>query len=298
MKKRLFLILTLFLLATIIVGCGSDPKPVPTQVPTAEATKAPTQAPTTAPTQAPTQAPEGTPSADPGVELGVPNEGAFELFCDNFEGSGQILHDEAVTRYKFGYEVKENEFIFNTQYANFYMPNIMMPMEKDLLQYEIYMTFSTNYPDTKEPGKAWFCPYIGVRVYDLGEGYNPQHENSGLWIRINDTKTAKISHGLVSQWPDGGCEVALPEDFTTEHTLTIIDVQGVIYYYMNTAEKDRVLICKVDITGANLIVYDAAGEKIYEAENNLLYQEGYFKVFNHFGDTVISNVTIKDLYKK
>lgn len=300
MKKRLILLmLSLLIVLSCLAGCTSQTEntddPVSTVAPDATSNPVPT----------PSQKPNATPTPTGGelvnVELGIPNENSEEIFSDIFDE----IHPEVSLRYKYGYYLKDNTFRFDTTLAMYYMPYIEMFFDENILQYEVSVKFSTKFPANKNPTNdpskwnTWMFPHFGVSVYDLGDGYNCADEDSGLWMGITDKDVATIFHGVPSHWPKGACKITLPESFSEEHTLTIIqDYRGIVNYYMNTADNDLTLICKIDMSGDTLTVSDAAGETVYSAPNNLKGQEGYFKIFNHFGDTIMSNVTIKELRKK
>ena len=289
MKKFKFISMLLVCIMCVfsLIGCTDDtqdPKAStqPTLQPTAVATATPVPTATTVPT--------ATPGLPDDLKLGVPNEKSEVIYSQDFEEDYTL--DDVYLRYRNRSEVVDGKIVFDPKLCDIYTPHLELFDSNEILQYEISLKISTQYPDSRTD-RTWMCPFVGIRVYDVGENYGPAIEDSGFWIGVTGSRDATIHHGVTSQWPQGAYKFTLPEAFTEEHTLTIIDVQGVVYYYMNTADSDLYLICKVDLTGDLLTVVDAAGTLVYTAENNLKGQSGYFSIVNHLTPTSVDDITIK-----
>ena len=65
--------------------------------------------------------------------------------------------------------------------------------------------------------------------------------------------------------------IDLPEDFTENHTVTVVDCGDIIAYYMNTAEEDYYLILKVTFEGEELVIHDHDGNEF--GGRNMLQEE-------------------------
>lgn len=286
--KNVITVVLSLLLVFLLVACGGKEN-LPNET---ESPKPPSPEPTIADK---TQEPKATDIIEATKE---PESGERVIFEDYFTGGE--LSDEAIIRYQKYYGIVDENLYLSYigessewfDAAQSYAPDVYCGFLDGVNEYEYSIKLQTSYSDNHQAD--WIGCIIGVRVYEpAGEDYRPSDADSGLYVSILEDNHIVLYHGISTQWPKGACKVDLPEGFKDPHTLTIVDKKGLISYYMDSNDKERVLFMSVDMTGDNLIVKDANNDTVYSAENNLKDQVGYLKLFNHFAKTIVEEITIK-----
>lgn len=141
--------------------------------------------------------------------------------------------------------------------------------------------------------------FVGVRVYEpAGGSFRPNDEDGGIYIAFTQNDFAVLyhrNHNITGKkWEEGVVMFDLPVGFKEMQTLAIVDTGDKIFYYI-AQEDSYTLFLTLELSSNKIKAFDAANELIYEADNNMGGDlGGYFKVFNHFGQTVIDNVIIKE----
>lgn len=294
MKK--ILALTLLIITMVFHGCSNNEEPSATSTPQATEVVGETDSPTPEPTEAPTPEPTKEPLKE--EQLGIPQEDAEVIYLDDY-ADGYISND-AIFRYKDGHEIVDDQLylsIYNgnpVERAETYAANIYCEAKKDgISQYQFHLKFKTSHE--KAENNPWMSSIIGVRVYEpLGNSFQPKDENSGIYIATTQFNKIIVYHGIPSHWPQGAFSLSIPEGFGEMSELTIVDTGDKIFYYQTLGNSDQKLFMTIDLSTDLLIAYDAEGNEVYSAENNLKDDKGgYFKIFNHFGRTVIDEFSIK-----
>ncbi len=295
MKK--YLLFTLIFII-IFAGCQSKESVQPTASPTQyiTVTNAPTAEVKPTATEVPTPEPTNLPPLQED-QLGVPQDDAEVVYYDNFEDG--YISPEALFRYNNGHQVVENQLYLsyyrdaNVELADSYAADIYCEVKDDINQYQFHLKFKTSHEKAEK--SPWMSALIGVRVYEpQGGGFLPKDENSGLYIAVTQFGKILLFHGIPSHWPTGACSIDIPQGFGEMGELTIVDTGNKIYFYQSVSETERKLFLSIDVGGDTLKVYNSNNEEVYSAENNLKQDKGgYFKIFNHFGRTVIDEFSIK-----
>lgn len=281
MKKKgiiLLILITAFILL-FVTACKKDETGKETPAPTA--TPAPTE---DANTPEPTATKEPGPTLKPITEeeKGKPHPEAEELMKLDFSEVEEI--DD------IDYELRQPEYI---NIADGYMnitevwsavsPNYGYGLGTDHNQYEWSATFHISHLSPDAPHVAYF---VGARV--------PQERTAdypgGVWLAFNYTKSVSVylpgdnfldeNGEVIKSWDSKYFTVTIPEDFTTEHTVTVVDTGDEICYYMNTAEDPQYLICRMVLDGEDLLIYNKDGETI-KTFMNAVNEEINFSVFSH-----------------
>lgn len=177
-----------------------------------------------------------------------------------------------------------------TNLAETYAPNIYCQVNEEVCRYEFRVDFSAMYPYDKT---VWMACFVGVRVSSpIGDKANPNIQDSGFFVAFNDKPVARVYHCLKNTWPEGVCTIPLPNSFKETQRLCVTDDGQHITYSMMTEEGKKAIL-KADLSGDTIVLYDGDGKIAYTGENNLKnHVGGYFKIFNHMAETVISNVSI------
>jgi hypothetical protein len=289
--KRILLLILIGMVSLVFISCNKQNTPGTTKEP--QNTPSETKEVTT--TKEPEETPEPTeslPKLDES-QLGKPQEDAIVVFEDNFE-DGQYS-PEAIVRYQKYYGIIDDRlylsYIGTTDEwfdaAQTYAPGVYCDFDETISQYEYHITFQTSYPDSRQ--EVWMGCIVGIRVYEPGgEDYKPSDLDSGLYLSVTESNELVLYHGVPAHWPKGACKINVPVSFKETHKLTIVDANGLVYYY-----ADDELFMHVDMVGDELIVYDGEGNEIYKAANNLKDQTGVLKLFNHFAKTIVDEVVIK-----
>lgn len=179
--------------------------------------------------------------------------------------------------------------------AETFTPDCYCEAEKGRTEYIYRINFSVQdsmpYHNIKY---KWTACFIGARVSSPhGDEANPLHKDCGFYIAIGDSNKAVIYHGKERTWPHGCCTVKLPENFSTPHTLIVTDDGETITYSMILSTGEERNILKACLSGEDILVYDSGNNLVYKEKNNLRNRKGgYFKVFNHEAQTIISSVSI------
>ena len=298
MKK--YLLITLLLIFTLaFVACKSenpDNTVQPTASPKQQITNAPTNEVKPTATQVTTPSPTKLPSLG-NDDIGIPQDDAEVIYFDDYEDG--FISPEAMFRYNNGHQIVDNQLYLsyfggaNVEMADAYSPDIYCEVKDDISQYQFHLKFKTSHEKAEK--NPWMSAMIGVRVYEpQGGSYQPKEENSGLYIAVTQFGKILVYHGVTSHWPAGACSVNIPQGFGEMSELIIVDTGNKIYFYQSVSETERKLFLTVDIGGDTLKVYNSSNEEVYSAVNNLIQDKGgYFKIFNHFGRTVIDELLIK-----
>lgn len=299
--RRIMLLILVAMISFVFISCNKENTPNATKEPqktpveTSDAT--PTKESEETPDPATPEPTESLPKLDQS-QLGKPQKDAIVVFEDYFE-DGQY-NPEVIMRYQKYYGIIDDRLYlsyigvsdewFNA--AQSYSPAVYSEFDDKISQYEYHITFQTSYPDSnKDP---WMGCIVGIRVYEpSGDDYKPSDADSGLYLSVTENTELVLYHGVPGHWPKGACKINIPVSFKETHKLTIVDAKGLIYYYVDTEAGENTLFMRVDMTGDNLIVYDAEGNEVYKAANNLKDQTGVLKLFNHFAKTIVDEVVIK-----
>jgi hypothetical protein len=63
---------------------------------------------------------------------------------------------------------------------------------------------------------------------------------------------------------------------------------------MVLSSGERHLLLKADISGETTVITDANGEELLQCDNMIQDNTGgYFRIFNHMGNTIVDKVVIK-----
>lgn len=187
--------------------------------------------------------------------------------------------------------------------AETFAPNYYCKAEKDKVKYTFRINLLVkDYIPYHEKKFKWTACFIGARVPSpKGNESNPLHTDSGIYLAITDIPKATIYHGKENTWPAGSCEVALPEDFSKSRTLIIEDNGERLKYSMILSTGEEKTFLSIFLNDDYLKIYNSDNTLIYSAENNLRNNSGgYFKIFNHEAQTIISSINIKrtDLFTR
>lgn len=297
-KGKLILII-LAVAVVILAGCSTDKTPAGTNEPIVTGTPKATVTPV--PTLAETATPEPTKEPLSADKLGKPQSDSEAVFEDTFEDD--MPHGEVLFRFHDGHEIVNEQLYLSTkngvpvQLADTYSPDVYCEVEGGISQIEYYITFKTSHQHAAT--SYWMAAFVGIRVYEpKGGDYRPNDPDSGIYMAFTQYNKAVLYHGnhveTGAKWEVGVASIELPRGFEEMETLAIVDTGNKVYYYMQDGES-YTLFLTVELTDTKIKAYNAADELIYEADNNLKENTGgYFKVFNHFGNTVIDSVYIKE----
>lgn len=293
MNKRVFYIvfILLFVLILSLTACQSGgEKAAPTPTPTEEAERTPT------PTPPPTATPAPTPRPLSEEQKGIPQEESEEIFKDEFKDDKISI--DAFTRggqADFYAVIDEQLYLSYDGYEfvdawDTYAPDWYLTVGDTHSQYEIYIDMQTTF----ERDDQWMACFLGVRTqYNSGEHGIPTDPSSGFWVAICKDR-ATIYPGTANQWAAGLVQIQLPESAETMHTYIIVDDGQCVYYYMVLSSGERHLLLKADISGETTVITDANGEELLQCDNMIQDNTGgYFRIFNHMGNTIVDKVVIK-----
>lgn len=291
MKRKLIIFILIAVCIFALAACDkeegkndatSSPTPVPT--PTAEPTEAPTPAPTKEPL------PEG--------ELGLPSEKSEVIYFtdfsdDDIEGNLLIQNGEfSITNGKFYLCSKDGGETW-ASWGGLTPDFACYPSEAH--QWEFHLEFQSTYP--AESGDApWMATIIGARVCNYLSSI--ADTDDGIWVGFTERDSITVypsGSNTEKYWPAGAVKVNIPEGFGDMKKLVLVDTGESIFYYMNTAEEETVLILRIDISEEEIKVFNGEGNEVYKTDNYLDMQEGnHFKIFNHMAATVIGSLAIKE----
>jgi len=267
----------------------SNDEPTPTPVPTQSVTEAPTQGPT--PTPSPTKEPLSE------EKLGKPTDKTEIIYENDFSDDdfeGDILVQQG------NYSVKDGKLYLNSLDGGEtwggwigLTPDIAC-YPSEAYQWEFRIEFQSVYPH--ETGDApWMATIIGARVCNYTTSI--ADTDYGIWVGFTErNKVTVYPSGSKTRgfWPAGAVSVDIPEGFGEMKRLVIVDTGESLFYYMNTAEEENVLILRIDITTEKIKVLDASGKEVYNTDNYLDMEEGHhFKIFSHITGTIIDSMAIR-----
>lgn len=246
----------------------------------------PTEEPTPKPTKEPL--PEG--------ERGKPSEKSEVAYENDFieeDLDGTLLVTTNI------YSFKDGKLILNSEDGgrtwdgwNSLTPDIDCNTF-DTHQWEFHIEFESRFPE--DVTSPWIATIIGARVSDYVSSI--ANTDDGIWVAFTENNQITVFPSgarTKEYWPDGAVTVDIPEGFGEMRKLVIVDTGDSLYYYMNTAEEENVLILKIDINESEIKVFDANGEELCKAENFLDMDLGnHFKVFSHFAYTFIDSIAVK-----
>ncbi|MGI6528348.1 MAG: hypothetical protein ACOX3J_01380 [Clostridia bacterium] len=216
------------------------------------------------------------------------------IYVDDF--SGNQANPKAIFRFNAWHKIENEQLYmgFNTNdndwgdAAEAYIANEKFEFDEEHEKYEYVVKFKSN----GFRNDLWYSCMVGIRVAGNDKNnFKPADSNSGLYIGIAHTNKAVVYHGG-GGWPGGAFTVDIPANFAETNTLYIVDDNDIISYYMDTPEETRVLFLSIKISGDKLVAYDKDSNVIYEADNNLKDQVGYFKIFNHSTKTIVDSIEI------
>jgi hypothetical protein len=292
-----FLILSIVLISLVFFGCQKDiekdpsPTPSPTETEKVDKTDAPTPEPTEEKTPEPTKEPL------PGEQLGIPQDDAEIIYLDDFVDN--YINPEALFRYNNGHEVVEEQLYLSTykgvpvELVDTYSPDYYCEAKVDgISQVQFHLRFKTSHERAeKDP---WMSAVIGVRVYEpMGNSFKPSDEDSGMYMAVTQFNKILVYHGIPGQWPRGAFSMEIPNGFGEMCELVIVDTGDKLFYYQKLEGSELTLFMTIELSD-QIKCFDADGNEVYSADNNLKEDKGgYFKIFNHFGRTVIDEFSIK-----
>jgi hypothetical protein len=286
MNRKLFafLLTLLLVMALVFTACDvKDKSPKETPEPTDTATKAPTPEPTPTPTPKPTVEPISE------EKKGVPQEDAEVLFKDTFDEDN--LEQYLLKQGEF--MIVEDGRLLIPENWSAYIPDVTYDLGVDHSQYEMSVKFKAEEGGDSNP---WASLFIGCR----GDATTPIATSNGyFWVAFNFTNKAFVYPGGGGQyegdaWNLRYFEIELPEDFTEDHTVTVVDCGDVIAYYMNTEEEDYYLILKATFEGDEIVIFGNDGSEIWR-ETNMIADTGMFMFFNHYCNSSVDEIVIKGL---
>lgn len=184
-----------------------------------------------------------------------------------------------------GYNTNTNEW---GNSAEAYIANQRLDFDGQNTKYEYEITFSSN----RSYSSLWSAAMIGIRIQGNDKnGFKPADDDAGLYLALASTNQATVYH-TKSNWTSGAFTFNLPANFSTTNTLTIVDDQGLVDYFINTENEGRVHILQIDLRGDTLYAYGSDSQELYQASNNLKDKTGYFKIFNHDAKTIVDSIKI------
>lgn len=293
MNKKAFCVIfvLLFVLILSLTACqtGGEKNGKPTPTPTEEAERTPT------PTPKPTATPAPSPRPLSEEQKGIPQEESEEIFKDEFKDNQ--ISAEAVTRGTTEvHSIIDEKLYLSHDGVDFvdnwetYAPDYYLTVGETHSQYEFFIDLQTTFNNSNQ----WMSCFLGARVQqNSGDGGIATDPSAGFWVAICKDR-ATVYPGSTGQWHQGLAQITLPESAETMHTYIIVDDGQCLYYYMVLSSGERHLLLKADVSGEKIIITNADGEKILECDN--LIQDntgGYFKIFNHMGNTIVDKIVIK-----
>lgn len=304
MKHQKYFCLVFIFAAVMILGLagcaetsgGDHPTPTAvkgTAVPPAESTETPGNSTPTGGNQTP-EAPTTTKAPGLAYQESFDNneESDYSYLFDSAGGvqpAGAVFQDEMLWLGWDGSAFFDQWFVYTPDYEY----NVE---DHDRVEFKIDVR-TKNYRET--PGETFnpVCTFVGCRVTGPEPAYIPYHKEAcGFWIAFSEgSKEAPIFPDW-NYWQSGHGKIILPEPFDELHTLSVVDSKEEIAFYMTTSAGEQILLLRADLTGDKIVCYDGAGTKIWDDVNNIYKNEpmGFFKVFSHYSQTTIDNVSITE----
>lgn len=292
MKKTIIICILVLLCVFAISSCDQkkDTKNDPTPQSTDTATPGPTPVPTESSTPKPTKEPL------PSEELGKPSDKSEVIYENDF--FEEDLDDTLLVTYNV-YSFKDGKIILNSEDGgkSFKGWNALTPdidcFPSDAYQWEFHIEFETEFPENDT--SSWMATIIGARVSNYVSAI--ANTDDGIWVAFTENNKVTVfpsASRTKEYWPAGAVAVDIPEGFGEMKKLVVVDTGDSLYYYMNTAEEENVLILRIDIDEDYITVFNASGEEVFKADNFLDMEMGnHFKIFSHFAHTYIDSLAIK-----
>lgn len=163
---------------------------------------------------------------------------------------------------------------------------------KEYDQYELHLNLtSTSENNTTILSEA---TYIGVRLPDKRKN---ARDPGGIFLSFNGTNKAGLFFGRGGDryvWTNSPAVLTLPEDFSTEHKISVVDTGDVIKFYMYTSSGEQYLICSLNVCEEynQAVAHDHDGNIVYSG-SAVLNEDGYFGVWSYKANTAMTDISIK-----
>lgn len=215
-------------------------------------------------------------------ELGKPHPEAEVLLKLDFE-DGEINEDEFRLLYPEFIEI-EDGYMHITEEWSAVIPKYLYGLGEDHNQYEFSTTFYISHLVPDAPHAAY---WVGARVPEEGYGAYP----GGIWLAFNYTKDVRVfisgdnfidpeTGEVIKDFARQFFTITAPESLDEEHTITVVDTEDEIFFYMNTEDDEQYLLIRAVLDGADLIFYDKDGNEVFAGEN-VVNDQTSFSVFSH-----------------
>ena len=142
-------------------------------------------------------------------------------------------------------------------------------------------------------------PKMGAFISDC-TGAKPYYTNAnetadGFWVTFTNETQVNVYFGGIN-WPNPLVTISVPEGFDTAKRLYVITNQNGVYYWMETAAGEQILLVSAIFTedDSTVTVYDGSGQSVWSGANEIDRSVGgFFRAFNHFCQTQIDNLLLK-----
>lgn len=320
MKKqntRTWIVLTALLAALLLAaGCGgNDASPsdtAPTASPKSTASGATAIAATSAPSETTPEAATPAATAESPEKQSLTADQLGKPFPEDLEGVELLLSQDYETD-DFAIE-KVTEQGENITVSNGKM-NLCLDADgnyidswagwgldfpcflEDYEQYELSFELQSFKP--AEGKSAWDAFFMGAFISDC-TGAKPYYTNAnetadGFWVTFTNETQVNVCFGGIN-WPNPLVTISVPEGFDTAKRLYVITNQNGVYYWMETAAGEQILLVSAIFTedDSTVTVYDGSGQSVWSGANEIDRSVGgFFRAFNHFCPTQIDNLLLK-----
>lgn len=167
-----------------------------------------------------------------------------------------------------------------------YNPDIYYEPVYKKKHYEFRVEFSA---DSLNDNRHWMACFIGARISSLNAGEsNPNLKKEELYASFSERPSAYVYCGVDSNWPHGTVGVSLDKGFAETRTLSVMDSGNYITYSVDGSK-----VFTAELIDSEMKIYNSKDRLLFSAENDMYTKKGgYFRIFNHFADTIVSGITI------
>ena len=165
---------------------------------------------------------------------------------------------------------------------------------KDYHQVQLSLDIKSFTPNAESTGThTWISTFIGCYVSNYS-GKIPDTPGDGLWFSFSENDVITVIGGTGGGWPAGFTSVKIPQGFSEMQHVDVVCTEDYTTYIYGTFDGgERQLLLKATMNDTALIIYNGAGEKVAETNNNMGHYAGeYFVFFTHMGSSVIDNLNI------
>lgn len=315
MKKqntRTWIVLTA-LLATLLLaaGCGGNDAPPSATDPTASPKSTPSGATASAATSTPSETTPTT-TAQSAEKQSLTADQLGQPFSEDLEGIELLLSQdyetddfaiEEITEQGENITVSNGKMNLcldaNGNYINSWV-GWGLDLPCFLEEYEQYeLSFELQSFKPAEGRSTWDAFFMGAFISDH-TGAKPYYTNAnetadGFWVTFTNETQINVYFGGIN-WPNPLVTISVPEGFDTAKRLYVITNQNGVYYWMETAAREQILLVSAVFTenDRTVTVYDGSGQSVWSGENEIDRSVGaFFRAFNHFCPTQIDNLLLK-----